>query len=139
MIKISFENNSNNTANDKKDFSKKIINIVDDLTKKANEKGIKINLKMSEKPSFIPSDNAKKYINHVENLAKNNGFDFKHALRGGVSDANFISQFGAICLDGLGPSGNLAHCDKEYMVISSIMPYFELSKLLIKDLADKKS
>lgn len=28
MIKISFENNSNNTANDKKEFSKKIINIV---------------------------------------------------------------------------------------------------------------
>jgi len=116
----------------------KFLDLVERLTKNANEKGIKINVKTREKPSFIPSEKAITYVKHIEQLAKNNGFDFKHALRGGVSDANFISQYGAICLDGLGPSGNLAHCYDEYMIVSSIMPYFELSKLLIKDLAEKK-
>ncbi|MBO7214491.1 MAG: M20 family metallopeptidase [Clostridia bacterium] len=117
----------------------RFMDLVDRLTKQANEKGIKINLSMSEKPPFIPNEKAIEYINHVERLAKENGFNFNHSLRGGVSDANFISQYGAICLDGLGPTGAQDHSENEYMVISSVIPYFELSKLLIKDLADKKT
>lgn len=117
----------------------KFIDLIDNLTKQANEKGVKINLTTNVTPPFIPSEKAVKYINHVERLAKDNGFDFNHSLRGGVSDSNFISQHGAICLDGLGPTGNLGHSENEYMVVSSIIPYFELSKLLMKDLADNKN
>ena len=61
-----------------------------------------------------------------------------HRVGGGLSDANLIVQYGPICLDGLGPAGGSGHSDDEYLLLDSILPSFQLSNLLLQDLADRK-
>ena len=72
-------------------------------------------------------------------LDRSNGIPFKHKKRGGLSDANHISACGTICLDGLGPTGDFDHSDKEYLEISTIEPNLRFAYLLLCDLADLKA
>jgi len=78
------------------------------------------------------------YIKHIQKITAENGIIFKHGKRGGLSDANILAGFGVLCLDGMGPIGDDAHSSDEYMEIDSVLPYYNLSMLLMKDLADKK-
>ena len=55
-----------------------------------------------------------------------------------ISDANLIAPYGPICLDGLGPIGDDCHSRDEYLDIDSVMPFYKLSQVLIRDLADSK-
>jgi di/tripeptidase len=47
-----------------------------------------------------------------------------------------MSQFGAICVDSLGPTGDFDHSDREYLSIDSIVPYTQFAYDLICDLAE---
>lgn len=111
---------------------------IDRLTAEAEERGIQVKLSRSSKLPLVPSEKALNYIKHLEEFTKSNGYDYTFDARGGLSDANIISQFGAICIDGMGPAGTKAHCDEEYMLIDSVEPAFNYSNLLIKDIADRK-
>ena len=71
-------------------------------------------------------------------MAAANGIDFYTKKRGGLSDANHISACGPICVDGLGPTGDCDHSDKEYLEISTIEPNLKLVYLMLCDLAKMK-
>lgn len=111
---------------------------VKEMCSQAKQRGIETTVSSCRKPAFKRSGDADEYIKHIEKITKEKGIDFKYALRGGVSDANLISQYDVICIDGLGPEGDLAHCEDEYMNVNSVMPYYNLSKLLIEDLVEYK-
>lgn len=53
-------------------------------------------------------------------LAKALGLDLKESGTGGGSDANFVAALGIPVLDGLGPVGNGAHSDHEYVMVESL-------------------
>ena len=78
------------------------------------------------------------YVAHLEELAKKNGMEFNHSLRGGLSDANIITPCGVICIDGLGPMGNHVHTPDEKLNIDSIIPNYNLSMMMIEDLANNR-
>ena len=120
--------------NEEKLFDK----MVEEMTADAKTRGIKVNISSHRKKALKPTSTTIDYLKHVEQIAKQKGIEFKYAPRGGVSDANIIATHGTICLDGLAPTGGLAHCPEEFMLIDSIIPYYNLSKTLIEDLANNK-
>ena len=111
---------------------------IDRLAAGAEERGIRVDITRSAKLPLVPSEKALEYIKHLEELTKEHGYGYTFDARGGLSDANIISQFGAICIDGMGPSGTKAHCDEEYMLIDTVIPAFDYSNLLIRDIANRK-
>lgn len=117
---------------------KRFDEMIKKMSKEAQTRGIKTIISQDKVPAFAPDAKATEYIKHVEQLTKENGINFKHSARGGVSDANVISRYGVICLDGLGPTGGMAHCPEEFLLIDTVVPYYNLSMLLIEDLAKKK-
>ena len=58
----------------------------------------------------------------AQEIARELGFEVRHAPTGGISDANYASGFGYPALDGLGPVGGLDHSPNEYMEKDSIAP-----------------
>ncbi len=61
-------------------------------------------------------------VRYAQKIARTLGFSVNHAATGGISDANYASDFGYPTLDGLGPVGGLDHSPNEYLVASSIAP-----------------
>ncbi len=116
-------------------FDKKI----EELTAAAKERGIGVEIERRFKPAFVHSDKVREYVSHVEKIASEAKIPFTHRMRGGLSDANIIAQWGAVCLDGLGPEAGDGHTDEERMRISSIDRMYKLSMLLISDLAKNKN
>jgi glutamate carboxypeptidase len=53
-------------------------------------------------------------------IAKGLGLDLQESGTGGGSDANFVAALGVPVLDGLGPLGNGAHSDHEFVMVSSL-------------------
>lgn len=128
-IDIRFANNSE---------IKRFDSAIAEMTEGAKERGIGVDIVKSVKNALMYTEKTDKYIKHIEKITKENNIDFKHRARGGLSDANILAGFGVLCLDGMGPSGGDDHCPDEYMNIDSVIPYYNLSALLIKDLADNK-
>lgn len=89
----------------------------------------------SYSPVWNQSKEGLGYIKHVENIAKKMNLEFYEKPRGGLSDANHLSQVCPIILDGMGPFGTYSHSEKENMVISSVEPSVELIMNILKDLA----
>src|SRR5215469_303295 len=58
----------------------------------------------------------------AQKIAQQLGFTVDHAATGGISDANYASDFGFPALDGLGPIGGLDHSPNEYLELSSVAP-----------------
>jgi len=111
---------------------------IENLKKESIERGYGINITYRGKQPFVKTKEADEYLKHVEEIAAEAGVEFKHAHRGGVSDANIISKYGVICVDGMGPYGDKSHCLQENMDINSIMPAYDLSALMIRDIAQFK-
>ena len=128
-IDIRFKDNSEPERFDK---------AVEEMTEGAKERGIGVNVVKRVKPALVYTQKVDRYIKHIEKITKENGIEFKHKARGGLSDANILAQYGVLCLDGMGPSGSDDHCPGEYMEIDTVIPYYNLSMLLIKDLAEQK-
>lgn len=112
--------------------------VFDELMSSAKKNGIEVELKLTTKPALNPTNEGWEYIRHLEKLFRNNGMEFKLRERGGFSDANIIAPLGPVCIDGMGPSGDGSHSDREYLEIDSIMPSYKYSNIMIKDLADRK-
>ncbi|MBQ3225609.1 MAG: M20 family metallopeptidase [Clostridia bacterium] len=113
--------------------------MLETLTDEARGRGIEVTItERHTRPALVLTEAGKEYVRHIEELLKSRGIAYKHRLRGGVSDANIIAQYGAICIDALGPAGDDDHSADEFLHIDSVLPSYELSMTLIKDLADRK-
>lgn len=89
-------------------------------------------------PAWAKSPASLEHIAHMETVAGKLGIEFAQKDRGGLSDANHLSQTGGICGDGLGPHGALDHSEKEYSVIDTIQPCVQLLCAVLEDLSEKK-
>ena len=87
-------------------------------------------------PPLEPTARVLAYVEHIRALSEGNGIPFRHKGRGGLSDANHIAACGPICVDGLGPSGDYDHSDREYLELSTIEPNLRFAWLLLCDLAE---
>lgn len=79
-----------------------------------------------------------KHIAHMRDIAQKLNIEFNEQDRGGLSDANHLSQCNSICGDGFGPHGALIHSEKEFSIIDSIQPCVQLLCAVLKDLAEQK-
>ena len=74
----------------------------------------------------------KKILSLLKNSFRKENLNLRFEKRGGGSDANQISQYGALCLDGFGPKGNFSHSSKEYVYVDSI---FQKIRLMVNILS----
>lgn len=112
---------------------------VAELLKQAEEHGIGVEITERRcKLPLVPSEKGKAYLAHIEALCKEKRIPILFEDRGGLSDANLIAQHGAVCIDGMGPAGGDGHSPDEYMLLDTIIPAYDLSMLLFKDLAEHK-
>lgn len=114
----------------------RIDNTVAALMEQAKANGITVEVEDKRgKLPLVPGEKAKAYFAHIEKLCKENNVPILFEARGGLSDANLIAQYGPICIDGMGPAGGSGHSREEYMLLDTIQPAYDLSMLLLKDLA----
>ncbi|MBR2499063.1 MAG: M20/M25/M40 family metallo-hydrolase [Clostridia bacterium] len=108
------------------------------LQEHAKEQGISVEIQIIDEHPLIPSEKGYRYAKEVEQLVKTIAPDFSYELKGGLSDGNIIGQFGPIVIDSLGPMGNAVHTDNEHIKISKIEESFNVSTIMIKNLAERK-
>ena len=116
----------------------KVKAMLEQLREHASQTGVGVEVSFSSSSAMMPTEKTHAYIKRVTALAAKNGIDFYTKKRGGLSDANHISACGPICVDGLGPTGDFDHSDKEYLEISTIEPNIRLTYLMLCDLAELK-
>ncbi|MCI9556544.1 M20 family metallopeptidase [Oscillospiraceae bacterium 50-16] len=78
------------------------------------------------------------HIARLESTAQKLGIEFEQKDRGGLSDANHLSQCGGVCSDGMGPHGALDHSEKEFSIIDTIQPCVQLLCAVLEELADQR-
>ena len=110
-----------------------------ELTKEANERGIKIEItEKTKKEPLVPTEEGRSYFAHLGELLEKKGIPCIFRARGGLSDANIIGALGPICIDGMGPSGDFCHSVEECMDIDSVIPAFNYSNIIFSDIAERK-
>ena len=82
-----------------------------------------------------PTEATKAYAQFLNTLEEQAGRTFAIRKRGGLSAANFISQHLPICVDGMGPAGEKAHADDEYLLMNSVEPCIRLTVEAVRALA----
>lgn len=122
------------------DEYEKLLTTIENLKKHAEEVRIEAIVKdVLATPPMKPDDRTLAYEARIKALSEANGIPYKSKPRGGLSDANHASACGCICVDGLGPTGDFDHSDKEYLEISTIEPNIRFAWLVLCDLADMKA
>lgn len=112
---------------------------IENLKKHAEEGGYGIEILTHRvSPALVPTEKTLAYVERMRGVAERMGRSFSLKKRGGLSDANHMSQFCDVCVDSLGPTGDLDHSDKEYLKIDTIIPYTEFAYELVCDLAKDK-
>ena len=112
---------------------------VAELMKQAKANGIAVEVIENRcKLPLVPGEKGTAYARRILQICKENRLPITFKARGGLSDANLIAQYGAVCIDGLGPAGAGGHSPDEYMLLDSVEPAYQLSMALLKDLADQK-
>ena len=86
-------------------------------------------------PEEAPAEEPKPYVERMKAVAARIGHPFGLKKRGGLSDANHMAAFGAVCVDSLGPTGGGDHSDREFLIIDTIEPHTRFAYELICDLA----
>lgn len=121
------------------DEYKKLLDTLEELKLHAVNTGTYVELTEERStPPMLPDERTLAYVEHVRKLAKCAGIDFKVKKRGGLSDANHIRSCGPVCLDGLAPTGDFDHSEKEYLEIDTVETYLKLVYLILTDLAEEK-
>ncbi|OGT28470.1 MAG: hypothetical protein A2Z17_03620 [Gammaproteobacteria bacterium RBG_16_66_13] len=72
------------------------------------------------RPPMLRTPTMAATFDRARSLGKPLGFDLQESGTGGGSDANFVAALGIPVLDGLGPLGNGAHSDHEYVMVESL-------------------
>jgi len=116
----------------------KVKAMLEQLKEHAAQAGVGVEVTFRSSAAMMPTEKTHAYIERVTAMAAANGIDFYTKKRGGLSDANHIFAYGPICVDGLGPTGDFDHSDKEYLEISTIEPNLKLVYLMLCDLAKMK-
>lgn len=113
--------------------------MLEQLLQQAERNGIQAELQNRRgKMPLVPNEKASAYIDHITQLATQKGMCLTFKARGGLSDANIITQYGPICLDGLAPAGGAGHSPDEYMLLDTIASSFQVANFLLEDLANSK-
>ncbi|MBQ4425118.1 MAG: M20 family metallopeptidase [Lachnospiraceae bacterium] len=100
------------------------------------EPGVKtVIAKQRSMPAWNQTEEGLAYIARVREIARREGIPFEDKDRGGLSDANHLSRFCPIVLDGMGPEGQFDHSPKEFSTVSSVEPCVRLLLALLEDLA----
>lgn len=116
------------------------LQVMEELKEHAKQLGVGVDIvEKYQIPPLIPNDKTKAYVDRVRCLAHRNGFSFELKSRGGLSDANHIAACCPIVIDGLAPTGDFDHSDKEYLELSTVEPNLNLIYLMLCDLADNKN
>ncbi|MCG8571446.1 MAG: M20 family metallopeptidase [Spirochaetes bacterium] len=95
--------------------------------------GVKINI--TEPPlknPMIPSQQTLEYFKIIQQIGNNMGLKIHTETSGGGSDGNYTAFAGCPTIDSMGPVGAHIHSDKEYLLIDTIIPRFNLIKQFIK-------
>ncbi len=110
---------------------KELVEQIESITKNCRVKEVEAKLeKTSGRPCMEPEKNISLW-KRVEKIALSLGQRLSCEMRGGVSDANFISHAGTLVLDGLGPIGGDDHTLDEYILKSSLAPRIELTSHIL--------
>ena len=96
------------------------------------------------KPPMHPSRRTLEFIAKATEVFEAHGNYFMTRPRGGMSDANHFFQFTQVCLDGLGPRGELNTGDTDYesIILGSVPECVETNLTLmqlIKDIKEGKA
>ncbi len=109
---------------------------IDGLICHAQELGYQVDVDAHRTtPPLVPSEKTWAYVERMKTVAEQIGHPFGLKKRGGLSDANHMAAFGAVCVDSLGPTGDFDHSDREYLRIDTIEPHTRFVYELICDLA----
>ena len=95
-------------------------------------------LECSSTPPLVPTEEALAYAQRVQAIAEGLGCPFQLKKRGGLSDANHIAVHCPVCLDGMGPTGDDDHSDKEYLELSTVEPSVRLTHAILMDIMNIK-
>jgi len=74
----------------------------------------------SGRPPMISTPATQELFAFLKNLAAQNGWRLRQGHNSGVGDANFTSRAGLPTVDGLGPHGNHAHSEREFIYTESL-------------------
>jgi len=73
-----------------------------------------------DRPPMERNDTMIATFNRARDIAAKHGLTIREAGSGGASDGNYTAALGTPTLDGLGPVGDGAHSEREYIVVSSL-------------------
>lgn len=114
--------------------------LIEELYHHAEESGVRVERTLEGyEPPMNPTAETLAYVDFLNTLEGQGGRTFVIRKRGGLSAANFVSQHLPICVDGMGPAGEKAHAEDEYLVIDSVAPGIRLTAEAICALAAEKS
>ncbi len=84
------------------------------------------------RPPLERSEKIAELFKHAQKLSLELGFELQEGKTGGGSDGNFIAALGVPVLDGLGPDGDGAHAEYEYVLIENLAPRAALITRLLE-------
>ncbi|RQD57682.1 MAG: M20 family peptidase [Desulfonatronovibrio sp. MSAO_Bac4] len=104
-----------------------ILEKIRSITEKCITPGTRAELVMkSSRPPMKTNSKIEEIYHKAFKAAEAAGVPIGKEVRGGVSDANFITALGIPVLDGMGPCGDLDHSDQEYIIKKSMGQRVEL-------------
>jgi glutamate carboxypeptidase len=86
------------------------------------------------RPPMERTEGVKNLFEKARKIAASINYDLQETQVGGASDGNFVAAMGVPVLDGLGITGNGAHTNEEYILVSDITKRAELLAKLILEL-----
>ncbi len=124
---------------DSKEEYNKLLSVIEELKAHAIEAEVKVEFAdICEIAPLVPTEKTIEYEKRMRKLSELVGIPYKIKSRGGVSDANHISKFCPVTVDGLAPTGDFDHSEFEYLEISTIEPNLRFAYELVCDLARDK-
>jgi glutamate carboxypeptidase len=86
---------------------------------------------VTARPPFVQTAEGRRLLDGYKQAAKDFGLEFSERAAGGGSDANLTAALGVPTLDGLGPEGDGAHTQHEYIVRQSFVDSIKVFALFL--------
>ena len=112
------------------DEKQRVLQAIDEILTKSYVQGTRATLRGGIQRDVMQT--SADSLQLIKNIQKITGIELKHEERGGVSDANIVSSYGVITLDGFGPYGDGDHTVDERANKDSFISRIELSTKLFK-------
>jgi glutamate carboxypeptidase len=85
------------------------------------------------RPPMPFDERMKQTFEKVKAIAAGNGIKITSSGTGGASDGNFVAPLGIPVLDGLGPAGDGAHSEREYIYKESLVERAKLVEAILRE------